>query len=193
MQALEGIRVLDFCRNAPGMFCTTILADLGADVLMIERPMDETRSAYEKVVAGIESKEDERRHAAFNTLQRDKRSIALNLKETEAQQILYKLVEAADVVVEGFRPGVMERLGAGYEKIRSLNPRTVYCSVSGYGQNGPYSQMAGHDINYISVAGALGLIGEQDGKPAIPLNLIADYAGGGLCGAVGILAALMAR
>ena len=193
MQALEGIKVLDFCRNAPGMFCTTILADLGADVLMIERPMDEARSAYEKVVAGIESKEDERRHATFNALQRDKRRIALNLKETEAQQILYKLVEAADVVVEGFRPGVMERLGAGYEKIRSLNPRTVYCSVSGYGQNGPYSQMAGHDINYISVAGALGLIGEQDGKPAIPLNLIADYAGGGLCGAVGILAALMAR
>ena len=193
MQALEGIKVLDFCRNAPGMFCTTILADLGADVLMIERPMDEARSAYEKVVAGIESKEDERRHAAFNTLQRDKRSIALNLKEREAQQILYKLVEAADVVVEGFRPGVMERLGAGYDKIRSLNPRTIYCSVSGYGQNGPYSQMAGHDINYISVAGALGLIGEQDGKPAIPLNLIADYAGGGLCGAVGILAALMAR
>ena len=193
MQALEGIKVLDFCRNAPGMFCTTILADLGADVLMIERPMDEARSAYEKVVSGIESKEDERRHATFNTLQRDKRSIALNLKETEAQQILYKLVEAADVVVEGFRPGVMERLGAGCEKIRSLNPRTIYCSVSGYGQNGPYSQMAGHDINYISVAGALGLIGEQDGKPAIPLNLIADYAGGGLCGAVGILAALMAR
>ena len=87
----------------------------------------------------------------------------------------------------------MERLGAGYDKIRSLNPRTIYCSVSGYGQDGPYSQMAGHDINYISVAGALGLIGEQDGKPAIPLNLIADYAGGGLCGAVGILAALMAR
>ena len=193
MQALEGIKVLDFCRNAPGMFCTTILADLGADVLMIERPMDEARSAYEKVVAGIESKEDERRHATFNALQRDKRSIALNLKETEAQQILYKLVEAADVVVEGFRPGVMERLGAGYDKIRSLNPRTIYCSVSGYGQNGPYSQMAGHDINYISVAGALGLIGEQDCKPEIPLNLIADYAGGGLCGAVGILAALMAR
>ena len=96
-------------------------------------------------------------------------------------------------MVEGFRPGVMGRLGAGYEKVRSINPRAVYCSVSGYGQDGPYSQMAGHDINYISFAGALGLIGPQDGKPSIPLNLIADYAGGGLCGAVGILAALMAR
>ena len=193
MQALEGIKVLDFCRNAPGMFATTVLADLGADVLMIERPMDETRAAYEKLVAGIDGIEDERRHAAFNALQRNKRSIALNLKEPEAQKIFHKLAETADVVVEGFRPGVMDRLGAGYEKVRSINPRTVYCSVSGYGQDGPYSQMAGHDINYISFAGALGLIGPQDGKPSIPLNLIADYAGGGLCGAVGILAALMAR
>ena len=193
MQALEGIKVLDFCRNAPGMFATTVLADLGADVLMIERPMDETRAAYEKLVAGIDGIEDERRHAAFNALQRNKRSIALNLKEPDAQKIFHKLAETADVVVEGFRPGVMDRLGAGYEKVRSINPRTVYCSVSGYGQDGPYSQMAGHDINYISFAGALGLIGPQDGKPSIPLNLIADYAGGGLCGAVGILAALMAR
>ena len=193
MQALEGIKVLDFCRNAPGMFATTVLADLGADVLMIERPMDETRAAYEKLVAGIDGIEDERRHAAFNALQRNKRSIALNLKEPDAQKIFHKLAETADVVVEGFRPGVMDRLGAGYEKVRSINPRTVYCSVSGYGQDGPYSQMAGHDINYISFAGALGLIGPHDGKPSIPLNLIADYAGGGLCGAVGILAALMAR
>ena len=193
MQALEGIKVLDFCRNAPGMFATTVLADLGADVLMIERPMDETRAAYEKLVAGIDGPKDARRHAAFNALQRNKRSLSLNLKEPEAQQIFYKLAETADVVVEGFRPGVMDRLGAGYEKVRSINPRAVYCSVSGYGQDGPYSQMAGHDINYISFAGALGLIGPQDGKPSIPLNLIADYAAGGLCGAVGILAALMAR
>jgi crotonobetainyl-CoA:carnitine CoA-transferase CaiB-like acyl-CoA transferase len=193
MQALEGIKVLDFCRNAPGMFATTVLADLGADVLMIERPMDETRAAYEKLVAGIDGEDDERRHAAFNALQRNKRSLALNLKRFEAQKIFQKLAETADVVVEGFRPGVMDRLGAGYEKVRSINPRAVYCSVSGYGQDGPYSQMAGHDINYISFAGALGLIGPQNGRPAIPLNLIADYAGGGLCGAVGILAALMAR
>ena len=193
MQALEGIKVLDFCRNAPGMFCTTVLADLGADVLMIERPMDETRSAYEKLVAGIDSEDDEIRHAAFNALQRNKRSIALNLKEPDAQKIFQQLAETADVVVEGFRPGVMDRLGASYEKVRGINPKVVYCSVSGYGQNGPYSQLAGHDINYISFAGALGLIGPHDGKPSIPLNLIADYAGGGLCGAVGILAALMAR
>ena len=193
MQALEGITVLDFCRNAPGMFCTTVLADLGADVLMIERPMDEARSAYEKLVAGIDGEYDARRHASFNALQRNKRSIALNLKEPEAQKIFQQLAETADVVVEGFRPGVMDRLGAGYEKVRSINPRAVYCSISGYGQDGPYSQLAGHDINYISFAGALGLIGPHDGKPSIPLNLIADYAGGGLCGAVGILAALTSR
>ena len=194
MLALEGIKVLDFCRNAPGMFATMILADLGADVLMVERPMDETRAAYERIVAGIETPEDERRHASFNALQRNKRSIALNLKEPEALEIFRQLASDADVVVEGFRPGVVNRLGVGYEQVKEINPRAVYCSVSGYGQTGPYSQMAGHDINYISFAGALGLIGDTpDGKPAIPLNLIADYAGGGLCGAVGILAALMAR
>ena len=194
MLALEGIKVLDFCRNAPGMFATMILADLGADVLMIERPMDETRAAYERIVAGIESPEDERRHASINALQRNKRSIALNLKEPEALRVFRELVADADVVVEGFRPGVVDRLGVGYGQVKGINSRAVYCSVSGYGQTGPYSQMAGHDINYISFAGALGLIGDSpDGKPAIPLNLIADYAGGGLCGAVGILAALMAR
>ena len=194
MLALEGIKVIDFCRNAPGMFATMILADLGADVLMVERPMDETRAAYERIVAGIESPEDERRHVSFNALQRNKRSLALNLKEPEALDIFRKLAADADVVVEGFRPGVVDRLGVGYQQVREINPRAVYCSVSGYGQTGPYSQMAGHDINYISFAGALGLIGDSpDGKPVIPLNLIADYAGGGLCGAVGILAALMAR
>ncbi len=194
MLALEGIKVLDFCRNAPGMFATMILADLGAEVLMIERPMDETRAAYERIVAGIEGPEDERRHASFNALQRNKRSIALNLKEAEALAVFRRLAADADVVVEGFRPGVVDRLGVGYEQVKRMNPRAIYCSVSGYGQTGPYSQMAGHDINYISFAGALGLIGDSpDGKPVIPLNLIADYGGGGLCGAVGILAALMAR
>ena len=194
MMALEGIKVLDFCRNAPGMFCTMILADLGAEVLMVERPMDETRSAYERVVAGIQGPEDERRHASFNALQRNKRSIALNLKEPEAQDIFRQLAETTDVVVEGFRPGVMERLGAGYQQVREINPKAVYCSVSGYGQDGPYSQMAGHDINYISFAGFLGLVGESEAaRPAIPMNLVADYAGGGLCGAVAVLAALLAR
>ena len=194
MLALEGIKVLDFCRNAPGMFCTMILADLGADVLMVERPMTGDRAEYERVVSGITSLEDERRHSSYNALQRNKRSIALNLKETEAQEIFYRLVEDADVIVEGFRPGVMDRLGAGYIKVREINPRVVYCSVSGYGQDGPYANMAGHDINYISFAGVLSIIGgSEQNAPVIPLNLLADYAGGGLCGAVAVMAALLAR
>lgn len=194
MLALEGIKVLDFCRNAPGMFCTMILADLGAEVLMVERPMTGDRAEYERVVSGITGLEAERRHASYNALQRNKRSIALNLKETESQEIFYRLARDADVVVEGFRPGVMDRLGAGYQKVNEINPRVVYCSVSGYGQDGPYANMAGHDINYISFAGVLSMIGHsKDDKPAIPLNLLADYAGGGLCGAVGVMAALLAR
>ena len=194
MQALEGIKVLDFCRNSPGMFCTMILGDLGADVLMVERPMTGARAEYERVVSGVTDSEEERRHASYNALQRNKRSLALNLKEPEAREVLYALAQDADVVVEGFRPGVMERLGAGYQKVNEINPRIVYCSVSGYGQDGPYAALAGHDINYISFAGALGLIGASEAeKPAIPLNLLADYAGGGLCGAVAILAALIAR
>ena len=194
MQALTNVKVLDFCRNAPGMFCTMILADLGADVLMVERPMTGDRAEYERAVNGVSSPEDERRRASYNALQRNKRSIALNMKEPESREIFYSLAEDADVVVEGFRPGVMDRLGAGYSKISEINPRVVYCSVSGYGQDGPYANMAGHDLNYISLAGALSMIGNsEEDNPSIPLNLLADYAGGGLCGAVGILSALLAR
>ena len=194
MLALEGIKVLDFCRNAPGMFCTMVMGDLGADVLMVERPMTGDRAEYERAVAGVTNLEEERRHSAYNALQRNKRSIALNLKEPEAQNIFCRLVEASDVVVEGFRPGVMDRLGAGYTKVREINSRIVYCSISGYGQDGPYSDMVGHDLNYISFAGILGLIGHsEEDRPAIPMNLLADYAGGGLCGTVAILAALLAR
>ena len=194
MLALEGIKVLDFCRNTPGMFCTMILGDLGAEVLMLERPMTGDRAAYERVVNHIDSPEDERNHAAHNSLRRNKRSIGLNLKEPEALEMFYHLVRDADVVVEGFRPGVMDRLGVGYQKVQEINPRVVYCSISGYGQDGPYKALAGHDINYISLAGALGMIGpSEEERPSIPLNLVADYAGGGLCAAVAILAALMAR
>ena len=194
MLALEGVKVLDFSRNAPGMFCTMILGDLGAEVLMVERPMTGDRAEYERVVSGITGPEVERRHASYNALQRNKRSIALNLKEPEARDIFYKLAQDSDVVVEGFRPGVMDRLGAGYRKVHEINSRIIYCSVSGYGQDGPYAGMAGHDINYISFAGVLDMIGpsEKD-RPVIPLNLLADYAGGGLCSAVAVLAALHAR
>ena len=194
MQALEGIKVLDFCRNAPGMFCTMVLGDLGADVLRVERPMTGDRAEYERVVSGITNPDEERRHSSYDARQRNKRSLALNLKEPEAREIFYALAQDADVVVEGFRPRVMERLGAGYQRVKEINPRIVYCSISGYGQDGPYASLAGHDLNYISFSGVLSMIGaSEEEKPVIPLNLLADYAGGGLCGAVAILAALMAR
>ena len=194
MQALEGIKVLDLTRNSPGQFCTMILGDLGADVLKVERPMSGDRALYERMVSGIANAEDERRHVTLNALERNKRSIALNLKHPEAQGIFFRLAEEADVIVEGFRPEVVKRLSVDYETIKEINPRIIYCSLSGYGQDGPYRDMAGHDINYISLAGALDLIGnEESGKPAIPLNLIADYAGGGLVSAVAILSAIIAR
>jgi alpha-methylacyl-CoA racemase len=178
MRPLDGITVLELARVAPGEFCTMLLADMGAEVLKIETPQD--------------GEEDPRR-AAFAFVNRNKRSLALNLKAPEGQAIFRRLAARADVVVEGFRPGVTRRLGADYETVRALNPRVVYCSLSGFGQDGPYRDHPAHDMNYLSLAGVLGLIGEPDRKPAIPLNIIADYAGASLHGALGIALALFAR
>ena len=188
--ALQGIKVVDLSRMAPGPFCTMALGDLGADVIRVEEPGG-GRMARER--AGSVNESEARRRAAFNALNRNKRSIALNLKHPGAQEALHRLVEDADVFVEGFRPGVVSRLGCDYETLKEINPRLVYCSLSGYGQDGPYSNLVGHDINYISVGGALGVIGQVDGPPTIPYNIIADYAGGGFHAAMAILAALMAR
>ena len=188
--ALHGIRVIDLSRMAPGPFCTMALGDLGADVIRVEEPGG-GRMARERTADSDEL--EVKRRAAFNALNRNKRSIALNLKNAKAQQVLHELVKGADVFVEGFRPGVVSRLGCDYETLQEINPRVVYCSLSGYGQDGPYSNLVGHDINYISVGGALGVIGSVDGPPVIPYNIIADYAGGGLHAAMAILAALMAR
>jgi crotonobetainyl-CoA:carnitine CoA-transferase CaiB-like acyl-CoA transferase len=129
----------------------------------------------------------------YNALGRNKRSMILNLRDDEAREVFYKLAESADVVVEGFRPGVVNRLGVDYETLRKKNERIVYCSLSGYGQTGPYAGLVGHDINYISIGGALGMTGWPDTPPAIPMNIIADFAGGGLHAAYAILAALLAR
>ena len=182
MLALDDIRILDLSRLAPGPFCTMLLGDLGADVLLIEPPSD-SKAGQAPGVGG----------EAYNALGRNKRSIVLNLRDESAREVFYKLAETADVVLEGFRPGVVKRLGVDYETLREKNPRLVYCSLSGYGQTGPYSQVVGHDINYISVGGALGLNGWPGQPPAIPMNIIADFAGGGLHAAYGILAALHAR
>ena len=184
MMALEGIRVVDLSRLAPGPYCTMLLADLGADVIIVEEPPGAGRFV---------DRDADDRARAFNALRRNKRSLVLNLKDETARRAFYRLVETADVLVEGFRPGVVNRLGVDYETLAKLNPRLVYCSLSGYGQNGPYVGLVGHDINYISIGGALGIIGWPGAPPAIPMNLVADYAGGGLYAAFAILAALMAR
>jgi crotonobetainyl-CoA:carnitine CoA-transferase CaiB-like acyl-CoA transferase len=182
MGVLDGIRILELARVAPGEFCTMMLADMGADVLKVETP--DPKAAADAEAA---------RRAAFAFVNRNKRSIALNLKAPEGQAIFRRLATGADVIVEGFRPGVMKRLGADYETIRALNPRVIYCSLSGFGQDGPYKSYPAHDMNYLSLAGMLGLIGDPDRKPAIPLNIIADYAGASLHGALGIVLALYAR
>jgi crotonobetainyl-CoA:carnitine CoA-transferase CaiB-like acyl-CoA transferase len=183
MLPLDDVRILDLSRLAPGPFCTMLLGDMGADVLLIEPPSDS------KAAAGAGARFGE----AYDALRRNKRSMVLNLRDEEAREIFYRMAESADVVVEGFRPGVVKRLGVDYETLSAKNPRLIYCSLSGYGQTGPYSQLVGHDINYISVGGALGMIGWPDTPPAIPMNVIADFAGGGMHAAYGILAALYAR
>jgi crotonobetainyl-CoA:carnitine CoA-transferase CaiB-like acyl-CoA transferase len=193
---LEGISILDLTRLAPGPYCTMILADLGADVIKIEEPGPPTgrRAAQAGGLPTVPPPRDGvDRHTPYWALNRNKKTIGLNLKHDEARQIFYQLAERADVVVEEFRPGVAKRLGIDYDTLRQRNPRLIYCAVTGYGQSGPYKDLAGHDINYISMAGCLGMIGAPGGPPVIPHNIIADFAGGGMQGAIGVLAALMAR
>jgi crotonobetainyl-CoA:carnitine CoA-transferase CaiB-like acyl-CoA transferase len=182
MRALDGIKVLELARVPPAEMPGMFLADMGADVLKIDTP--------EKPG---ERDPDADRRAAFAFVNRNKRSMALNLKAPEGQQIFRRLAERADVIVEGFRPGVMKRLGADYGTVSGYNPRVVYCSLSGFGQDGPYRDYPAHDMNYLSLGGVLALIGEPDRKPVIPLNLVADYAGATMHGALGIMLALFAR
>jgi len=181
--ALEGIKILDLSAGYPGSFGTWILGDLGAEVINIEAPPGPKSRQFR--AAG--------RDALYRITNRNKRSLTLNLKSEKARHVFYKLAERADVIVEGFRPGVVKRLGIDYQVISKINPRIVYCSMSGYGQDGPYSNLPGHDINYISIGGALGLIGVRDGQPVIPLNLVGDLAGAALHATIGILSALIAR
>ncbi|MDA8333994.1 MAG: CaiB/BaiF CoA-transferase family protein [Peptococcaceae bacterium] len=184
---LDGIKVLDFTRLLPGGYATLLLADLGAQVLKVEdlAQGDYIRDMGPKVTDG--------NSAYFWALNRNKESMRLNIKHREGQEIVRRLVKHYDVLVEGFRPGVMERLGLGYEGLKEFNPGLIYCSLTGYGADGPYRSRAGHDINYISLAGILGLTGPADAPPVIPGIQVADMAGGGLPAAVGILAALVGR
>lgn len=182
--ALEGIKVLDLTKLGPGPFCTMMLADLGADVIKVEAPVDPNAPA---------SAEDQM-EAANKALNRNKRSIVLNLKSEDAKAVFFKIAQKADIIVEGFRPGVVKRLGIDYETIKKVNQGIVYCSISGYGQDGPYKMLPGHDLNYIALTGALAAMGpEKGGKFGVPLNLVADFGGGTMHAVVGILAALVAR
>ena len=190
---LEGIKVLDLTRLAPGPFCTMILGDFGADITRIQEPGPPTGRRAEQAGAAGTKMVGAGGAAAHNALHRNKKSVGLNLKDPQARDIFYQLVHEADVLVEEMRPGVAKRLGIDYDTLKEMNPRLIYCAVTGYGQTGPYAKLAGHDLNYIAQAGALGLIGDQDGNPVIPQNLVADYAGGGMHGAVGVLTALFAR
>jgi len=185
--ALAGTTVLELTRVSPGSFCTMILADMGADILKIETPPALSPEAGSGMSARTE------RQAAFSYVNRNKRSLGLNLKAPEGQRILHQLAAGADVLVEGFRPGVMPRLNADYATLSQLNPRLIYCSLSGFGQDGPYRDRPAHDLNYLAISGVLNLIGELGRPPAIPLNIIADYGGAAMHGVVGILLALFAR
>lgn len=184
--ALDGIKVLDLTRLLPGAFCTQLLADYGADVLKIEHPVG---GDYNRQFAPIAKEES----GSFLLLNRNKRSLTLDLKQATGKEIFRRLALEADVIVEGYRPGVMKRLGLDYESLREANPGLVYCAITGYGQDGPYAQAAGHDLNYMALTGALQLFGTPQTGPIVPGLSIADVGGGSLMAAFGILAALMAR
>ena len=184
--ALTGIRVLDLSRLLPGPYLTMVLADLGADVVKVEDPrVGDYLRAIPPSKAGVSG-----RYLAVN---RGKRSLALDLKAAAQRDAFLAMVERADVVVESFRPGVLDKLGIGYPQLTARNPRIVVCSISGYGQTGPYAQRAGHDLDYIALAGVLGMTGTAHGAPMMPGVQIADLAGGALWGATAILAALVRR
>ncbi|HZM86179.1 MAG TPA: CaiB/BaiF CoA-transferase family protein [Blastocatellia bacterium] len=183
--ALEGVRVLDLSRMLPGPYCSMMLADLGAEVIKIEEPTigDPTRRSP-PIVDG--------RSAPFAQVNRNKKSIAIDLKQPDGREVFLKLAATADVVLEQFRPGVVDRLGINYAAVAEVNPRIVYCSLTGFGQDGPHRERSGHDLNYLALSGVLGLTTDEHGKPVIPGVQIADLAGGMIAG-FAILAALLAR
>ncbi|MCX5873161.1 MAG: CaiB/BaiF CoA-transferase family protein [Deltaproteobacteria bacterium] len=184
-QALSGLKVLDLTMNLPGPYMTWLLALLGAEVIKIENPIGGDYSRA--LMAGEQSS------PFFAAVNRNKKSVSLNLKHPEGKRLLLKLLDHYDVLVEGFRPGTMERLGVGFDVTSVANPRLIQVSISGYGQTGPYRLRAGHDLNYLALAGILGMTGTRDGEPAIPGVQIADVAGGSLMAMTGLLAAVIQR
>ncbi len=188
---LAGLKVLDLSRLLPGGFCSLLLADFGADVIKVEDTgMGDYIRWSPPYYDGVE---ETSRSALFLSLNRGKRSIRVNLKSEEGRQVLLRLAGDADVLLESFRPGVLDRLGVGYERLRQQNPGLVYCAISGYGQDGPNRDRSGHDMNYLGLGGLLGLTGDADGPPVQAAGQIADLGGGALMAAVGILVALKER
>ena len=184
--ALAGVRVIDFSTLLPGPLCTLMLARAGAEVTKVERPDggDEMRSYTPRLGATSVN---------FALLNQGKRSIALDLKRQDGVRRALELLQSADVLVEQYRPGVMERFGLGYEAVRAVNPRLVYCSITGWGQHGPLAGLAAHDLNYQAISGVLGLSAGADGAPVLPNVLSADIAGGAYPAVINILMALRQR
>ena len=180
---LTGVRVLDLTRLLPGPVATLHLADMGADVIKIE---DHAAGDYARILGdgpdGVS--------VFFRSVNRNKRGLRLDLKQAQGREVLLRLARAADIVVESFRPGVSDKLGIGYEALRAVNPKIVYCAITGYGQTGPLAMAAGHDLNYIGFAGVLDQIGIDAGQPAIPNLQVGDLLGGAMTAVMGILAAL---
>ncbi|MBA2765173.1 MAG: CoA transferase [Thermoleophilaceae bacterium] len=188
---LEGVRVLDLSRLLPGGFCSLMLAAFGAEVLKVE---DTGMGDYVRWAPPYyEGADDSAKSALYLSLNRGKRSIRLNLKEEAGREALLRLTREYDVVLESFRPGVLDRLGVGYERLKQENPGLVYCAITGYGQTGPLVSRSGHDMNYLGLIGLLGLTGDAEGPPVQAAGQIADLGGGGLMAAFGILAALRER
>jgi crotonobetainyl-CoA:carnitine CoA-transferase CaiB-like acyl-CoA transferase len=191
---LGDIRVLDLTRLLPGGFCSLLLADLGADVVKVE---DTGTGDYVRWAPPYYGDESDQalgtRSALYLALNRGKRSIRLDLKSEGGRDAFLRLVREYDVVLDGFRPGVLDKLGVGYEALREANPAVVYCAITGYGQTGPNTQRAGHDMNYLGLTGLLGLTGEPGGRPIQAAGQIADVGGGALMAAFGVMAALHER
>lgn len=183
---LAGVKILDLTRLLPGGYATLLMADLGADVVKVEEPGKGDYIRWTPPVVGDLS-------AAHIALNRNKRSITLNLKSERGRALFLDLAGSFDVVIESFRPGVMDRLGVGYEALSSLHPQLIYAAISGYGQDGPRSLVAGHDNNYIGYAGVLSIIGAEGDRPVLPGVQVGDLAGGGMSAVIAILAALFRR
>jgi crotonobetainyl-CoA:carnitine CoA-transferase CaiB-like acyl-CoA transferase len=188
---LEGLTVLDLSRLLPGGFCSLMLADFGADVIKVE---DTGMGDYVRWSPPFyEGADETARSALFLSLNRGKRSIRVDLKTEGGRDVLLRLARDADVLLESFRPGVLDRLGVGWSTLHEVNPRLIYCAITGYGQDGPNRDRSGHDMNYLGLGGLLGLTGEADGPPVQSAGQIADIGGGALMAAIGILVALRER